>query len=95
MSLLLEYVFGLLTCAACPDCAMWRTGPPCMDLFGSNAKPEEGIFGWVYGVYISIEAQKSSGSLHFHAQVFVQSLHQHICRQEIYEKMKACLFQRG
>ena len=41
------------------------------------------------GVYISIEAQKSSGSLHFHAQVFVQSLHQHTCLQEIYDIMNA------
>ena len=59
-----------------------------MDVFGSNAKPEGGVFGRVDGVYISIEAQKSSGSLHFHAQVFVESLHQHSCLQEIYETMK-------
>ena len=43
VSLLLEYVFGMRICAACPDCAMWSTGMPCMDLFGSNAKPEGGI----------------------------------------------------
>ena len=88
MSLLLEYIFGIRVCSACPDCAMWGAGQPCMDLFGSNAKPEGGIFGRVDGVYISIEAQKSSGSLHFHAQVFVQSLHQHTCLQEIYDIMK-------
>ena len=58
-----------------------------MDLFGSNAKPEGGIFGRVDGVYISIEAQKSAGSLHFHAQVFVQGLHQYEPLRTIYERI--------
>ena len=75
MSLLLEYVFGVRFCDLCPDCGQSEHFKPCMDLFGSNATPEGGVFGRVDGVYIPIEAQKSSGSLHFHAQVFVQCLH--------------------
>ena len=87
MGLLLEYIFGVRFCDACPDCAQSDHFKPCMDLFGSNATPEGGVFGRVDGVYISIEAQKSAGSLHFHAQIFVQCLHQHCSLEEIYEKM--------
>ena len=87
MSLLLEYIFGVRFCDACPDCSHSKCFHPCMDLFGSNATPEGGVFGRVDGVYISIEAQKSSGSLHFHAQVFVQCLHQHCSLEEIYKQM--------
>ena len=88
MTLLLEYIFGLRICMACPDCTEIDSSKPCMDVLGSNARAEGGIFGRVDGVFISIEAQKSAGSLHFHAQVFVQGLHQHTPLREIYEIMR-------
>ena len=51
-------------------------------MFGSHAKPEGGILGRVDAVYMSIEAQTSTGSLHAHSQVVVQCLHQHTCLSE-------------
>ena len=38
---------------------------------------EGGAFGRADAVFISIEAQKSSGCLHAHCQLFVQCMHQH------------------
>ena len=59
------------------------------DLFGSSANLKGGIFGRVDAVFISIEAQKSTGSLHAHCQVFVQCLHQHTPLWEIIHKLKS------
>ena len=61
-------------CINCPEC---NGGWGCADLFGSNAFPEGGIFGRPDGIFISIEAQKSAGGLHAHAQLHVQCIHQH------------------
>ena len=44
--------------------------------------------GRVDAVYTSIEAQKSTGSLHAHSQVFVQCLHQHTSIYDILEKLR-------
>ena len=41
--------------------------------------------------YISIEAQKSTGSLHAHCQVFVQCLHQHTPLAEIFQLVESRL----
>jgi len=80
-----EYLFGMRVCPDCPDCNHMNTSDPCQDLFGSNASAEGGIFGRVDAGYTSIEAQKSTGSLHAHTQLFVQCLHQHTPLAEIME----------
>ena len=50
---------------------------PYQDLFGSSAKAEGGSFARIDATATSVEAQKSTGSLCSHSQVFVQCLHQH------------------
>ena len=74
-----EHLFGVRVCARCPDCnnADNSEVEPCQDIFGSNATPEGGIFGRIDGIFTSIEAQKSAGSLHAHSQMHVQCVHQH------------------
>ena len=84
-----EYLFGMRVCPFCPDCNNGVSSRPCQDLFGSNAMPEGGIFGRVDAGYTSIEAQKSTGSLHAHSQLFVQCLHQHTPLAEILELLRA------
>ena len=81
-----EHLFGMRVCPQCPDCNEGEN--PCQDQFGSNAKPEGGIFGRMDAGYTSIEAQKSTGSLHAHSQLFVQCLHQHTPLVEIMELLK-------
>ena len=83
-----EYLFGMRVCIFCPDCNNGDRSMPCQDLFGSNALAEGGIFGRVDAGYTSIEAQKSTGSLHAHSQLFVQCLHQHTPLAEILEIMR-------
>ena len=82
--LFMEYFLGMRCCIDCPNCA-------CTDLFGSNARPEGGILGRVDGIYGSIEAQKSAGSLHLHVQVFVQCLHQHTPLHILLEEFRSTL----
>ena len=72
----LKYLFGIRKCANCPKCYECSR-KCCQDAFGSNAEPTGGILGRVEAVFASIEAQKSSGSLHAHVQVFAQCIHQH------------------
>ena len=57
----------------------------CSDLFGSNAYPEGGVFGRPDGIFISVEAQKSAGGLHAHAQLHLQCIHQRTPLAEILE----------
>ena len=78
-----EYLFGMRVCIHCPDCNNGVNSTPCQDLFGSTATPEGGIFGRIDAGYTSVEAQKSTGSLHAHSQLFVQCLHQHTPLAEI------------
>ena len=87
--LLLKYIFGLHMCPQCPNCA--TTWHPCTDTAGSNATVVGGVFGRVDAAYISIEAQKSTGSLHAHCQVFVQCLHQHTPLAEIFQLVESRL----
>jgi len=61
-----------------------KTGCPCQDLFGSNAHPEGGIFGRIDAGFTSVEAQKSTGSLHAHSLLWLQCLHQHTPLAEIF-----------
>ena len=74
-----EYLFGMRVCIDCPHCnhGDGTLHDGCSDLFGSNAYPEGGIHGRADGIFISVEAQKSTGGLHAHAQVHVQCIHQH------------------
>ena len=72
-----EHLFGMRVCPNCPHCNHGEKFRPCQDLFGSNAKAEGGVFGRIDAGYTSFEAQKSTGSLHAHSQLFVQCLHQH------------------
>ena len=87
--LLLKYIFGLHMCPHCPNCA--TTWHPCTDIAGSNATVVGGVFGRVDAAYVSIEAQKSTGSLHAHCQVFVQCLHQHTPLTEIFQLVESRL----
>ena len=72
-----EYLFGMRVCPNCPHCNHDDITKACQDCFGSNAKAEGGIFGRLDAGYTSFEAQKSTGSLHAHSQLFIQCLHQH------------------
>ena len=49
---------------------------------------EGGIFGRIDAGYTSIEAQKSTGSLHAHSQLFVQCLHQNTPLAEVLERIR-------
>ena len=82
LRLLLRHVFGVNICHLCPDCD--KTTTPCMDCSGSNAALLGGVFGRIDAVYVTIEAQKSTGSLHGHMQCFLQCLHQHTPLTEIF-----------
>ena len=82
--LMLEHLFGVRCCPICPDCNVFAHEEPCQDKCGSNAEPSGDIFGRVDAVYVTLEAQKSTGSMHGHAQVFVQCLHQHTPLEEIF-----------
>ena len=87
-----EYLFGMRVCIDCPHCNHCNHGDGtlqdgCSDLFGSNAYPEGGIHGRADGIFISVEAQKSTGGLHAHAQVHVQCIHQHTPLAEILETL--------
>lgn len=81
------FLFGMRVCPFCPDCNNSVRGVPCNDIFGSNAFAEGGIFGRIDAGYTSIEAQKSTGSLHAHSQLFVQCLHQHTPLVDIMAKL--------
>ena len=89
--LMLKHLFGVRVCPYCPDCNRFSGLEPCQDLGGSNAEANGGIFGRVDAVYISLEAQKSSGAEHGHMQVFVQCLHQHTSLEEIFRLSHAKL----
>eukprot|EP00438_Fugacium_kawagutii_P008899 Skav215707 [mRNA] locus=scaffold2573:242958:252224:+ [translate_table: standard] len=84
--LVMEHLFGLRVCPQCPDCNL-ASSPykPCQDQSGSSATLVGGVFGRMDAAYVTIEAQKSSGSLHAHCQCFVQCLHQHTPLQEVFD----------
>lgn len=74
-----EHLFGMRVCPNCPHCNHdeQQKQQPCQDCFGSNATAEGGVFGRIDAGCTSFEAQKSTGALHAHSQLFVQCLHQH------------------
>ena len=81
--LTLKHLFGLRVCWRCPDCA--QSTQPCANIFGSNANAWGGILGRVDACYGSIENQRS-GTLHLHAQLFVQCAHQHTPLRSIFQR---------
>ena len=83
-----EHLFGMRVCFNCPHCNHDVNDEPCQDCFGSNAKPEGGVFGRIDAGYTSIEAQKSKGDLHAHSQLFVQCLHQHTPLIEVLQRLR-------
>ena len=88
VQLVLRHLFGLRICPCCPRCNCWNQGTGCQDAAGSNATYVGGVFGRMDAVYISYEAQKSTGSLHAHAQCFVQCLHQHLQLEELFHRVE-------
>ena len=83
--LVMEHLFGVRICAQCPDCNLGSSPhTPCQDERGSSATLVGGVFGRMDAAYVTIEAQKSTGSLHAHCQCFVQCLHQHTALEEIF-----------
>ena len=82
--LVMEHLFGLRVCAQCPDLGS-SPYTPCQDERGSSATLVGGVFGRMDAAYVTIEAQKSTGSLHAHCQCFVQCLHQHTALEEIFQ----------
>ena len=83
LRLLLRHIFGLHMCELCPTCD--ETQSPCADHCGSSASLLGGAFGRVDALYVTLEAQKSTGSLHGHIQCFIQCLHQHTPLTEIFQ----------
>ena len=84
--LVMEHLFGLRVCTQCPDCNLGSSPhTPCQDERGSNATLVGGVFGRMDAAYVTIEAQKSTGSLHAHCQCFVQCLHQHTGLEEFFQ----------
>ena len=84
-----QCIFGIRICKDCPGCNHRGASGvfACQDLFGNNAYAEGGSSGRGDGIYISIEAQKSAGSLHGHAQVHIECLHQHSTIREVMEEV--------
>ena len=80
-------LFGLHVCPRCPDCNRGKGTTPCQNLVGSSANCAGGVFGRMDAAFISFEAQKSTGSLHAHCQLFVQCLHQFTPLREICERI--------
>ena len=71
-----QHVFGMCFCNTCPDGNRGQGNVVlCQGLFGSDATPEGGCSGRIAAGDASIEAQKSSGSLHAHSLLSVQCLH--------------------
>ena len=79
-------------CPYCPHCNS-DTQRPCQDALGSNAETMGGIAGRVDAIVGAVEAQKSTGALHFHYFMFVQRVHQYGTLKEIGEKLQQGLLQ--
>ena len=73
-------------CPRCPHCL--HSSSPCQDALGSNAEAMGGIAGRVDALFGAVEAQKTTGGLHFHFFIFVQRLHQTGTIKDIAEKIE-------
>ena len=78
-----ELLFGVGMCSTCPGCNRGCGDVWCQGLFGSSVKAEGGILGRIDAEYISVEAQKGTGSLHAHSQLLVRCLRHHTPLHEI------------
>ena len=83
-----KFLFWMNVCFHCPDCNTDKSMFPCQDVFGCSSTPEGGFAGRAEAVFTSIEAQKATGSLHGHSQVFIQCLHQHMPLIKVFEFLK-------
>ena len=83
-----KFLFGTNVCFHCPDCNTNKDLFPCQDVFGCSSTPEGGFSGRGEAAFTSIEAQKATGSLHGHSQVFIQCLHQHMPLIKVFEFLK-------
>ena len=81
----LATMLGVRMCPRCPHCSQSAT--PCQDALGSNAEAMGGIPGRVDALFGAVEAQKSTGGLHYHFFMFVQRLHQFSNLKDIAEKL--------
>eukprot|EP00959_Pyramimonas_sp_CCMP1952_P150958 3159070-Pyramimonas_sp.AAC.1 len=88
---ILATMLGVRMCPNCPHCS--QTEWPCQDRLGSSAESMGGIAGRVDAVGGAVEAQKTSGGLHYHFFMFVQRLHQYATLKEIAEKIEEGLVQ--
>ena len=73
-------------CPRCPHCL--HSSSPCQDAFGSNSKAMGGIAGRVDALFVAVEAQKTTGGLHFHFFMFVQRVHQSNTIKDIAKKIE-------
>ena len=88
---LLPILLGMRMCPMCPKCNANGASTPCQDKFGSNAEPCGGIHGRADALVGAVEYQSSTGSPHFHADIFLQQAHQHKTMEEIGAMMQANL----
>ena len=82
----LATMLGVRMCPRCPQCS--DSGAPCQDALGSNAEAMGGIAGRVDALFGAVEAQKTTGGLHYHFFMFVQRLHQYSTLQDIADKIE-------
>ena len=60
----LATMLGVRMCPRCPHCSQSET--PCQDALGSNAEVMGGTAGRVDALFGAVEAQKTTGGLHYH-----------------------------
>ena len=79
-----------LECACAPavHIAQSLLASPCQDALGSNAEAMGGIAGRVDALFGVVEAQRTTGGLHYHFFMFVQRLHQFATLKEIGQKIE-------
>ena len=75
-----------------PRCPHWSmSDAPCQDALGSNAEAMGGIAGRVDALFGAVEAQKTTGGLHYHFFMYAQRLHQFAILKEMDEKIESGL----
>ena len=82
----LATMLGVRMCPRCPQCS--QSASPCQDALGSNAEAMGGIAGRVDALFGAVEAQKTTGGLHYHFFMFVQSLHQFSTLKDVAAKIE-------
>ena len=82
----LATMLGVRMCPRCPHCS--HSSSPCQDALGSNAEAMGGIAGRVDALFGAVEAQKTTGGLHFHFFMFVQRVHQSNTIKDIAKKIE-------